>query len=375
MTSTESMSGIAQFNQIDPAGLAELLTYTIPAREPMMVTGKPGIGKSELIIQACRAAGADVIFIHAVVSDPTDAKGMPWVKMTADGDPEAVFIPFYELKRMLDADKLTVAFLDDFGQAPPSVQAAFMQLILARRINEHEVSPYVVFIAATNRREDGAGVSGILEPVKSRFTGILELVTSFEPWSDWALGTDEKMPIKASHITEAIPKRPIAMEVFQFVRMKQEFLDQFDPTPDMTNSPTPRTITNLSQFVKMNLPTHLQLHAFSGAVGNIMGSQFNGYLQFYLRMPDPDVVIKNPTTSPVPDINDPDAGASIMYALVGALAQRAKPDTMPNIIKYANRIPVEFQAYLMKDSTRLNESCKFVSEFIDWASNNADILI
>jgi len=372
---TSQQTNVAQFNQIDPAGLAELLTYTIPARENMMITGKPGIGKSELVIQACNMIGAKVIFIHAVVSDPTDAKGMPWVKMSAEGDPEAVFIPFYELKRMMSANELTVVFLDDFGQAPPSVQAAFMQLLLARRINEFEISEQIVFIAATNRREDLAGVSGVLEPVKSRFTGILELITGYDPWSDWALDIEKEITFKTSPVTKPIPKRPISMEVFQFIRMNKKFLDQFAPTQDLTNSPTPRTITNLSQFVKMNLPKHLQLPAFAAAVGNIMGSQFNGYLQFYMKMPDPDVCIANPTTSQVPDINDPEAGASIMFALVGALAQRAKKENMDAICTYADRLPVEYQTYLMKDSTRLNEEVKTCKGFIKWATKNANVLI
>ena len=71
---------------------------------------------------------------------------------------------------------LPYSFLDDLGQAPMSVQAAAMQLILARRINGFKISDKVIFMAATNRREDKAGVTGILEPVKSRFAWIVELV-------------------------------------------------------------------------------------------------------------------------------------------------------------------------------------------------------
>ena len=365
-----------QFNQIDPAGLATLLSYTVPTREPLLITGKPGIGKSEIVVQAGRSLDADFIFIHAVVSDPTDGKGIPWVKVSSTGVPEeAVFLPLYQLKRLLDAKKLTICFLDDFGQAQPSVQAAFMQLILARRLDEHEISPWVVFVGATNRADDMSAVTAILEAVKSRFTAIVELITGYEPWADWALGNDAKYNIVTPPISEPIPKRPIAMEVFQFVRMNQHFLDQFEPTRSITNSPTPRTITNLSQLVKMNLPASIQLPAFAGAVGSTMGQQFNDYLKFYTRMPDPDVVIAQPTSSPVPDITDPDGGASIMYALVGALAQRAKKENFANIAKYADRIPVEFQTYLMKDSTRLNEEVKETDAFINWATKNAHILV
>jgi len=50
-----------------------------------------------------------------------------------------------------------------------------MQLILGRCINGHKVSDHVTFLAATNKKSDRAGVSGILEPVNSRFAAIVEL--------------------------------------------------------------------------------------------------------------------------------------------------------------------------------------------------------
>ena len=76
--------------------------------------------------------------------------------------------------------------MDDLGQAPPAVQAAAMQLILARRINGSLVSDEVCFVAATNRKNDKAGVARILEPVKSRFAAIVELTPCVEEWATWA---------------------------------------------------------------------------------------------------------------------------------------------------------------------------------------------
>ncbi|MHA1952463.1 MAG: ATP-binding protein [Candidatus Heimdallarchaeaceae archaeon] len=363
-----------QLNTMNPTELAQFLAYTIPAREPILITGKPGIGKSDIVVQAANACGADIIFIHAVVSDPTDAKGMPWVRITKDGDAEAVFIPFYELQKMINAQKLTLVFLDDFGQAPPSVQAAFMQLLLARRINEHKISDYVVFVGATNRRQDKAAVSGVLEPVKSRFTAIIELITNIHSWLDWSLG-DGKIVVKKSHINERIPILPVAMEVVQFMRKNSEWIDKFEATNDLRNTPTPRTIVNMSKFVKMGLPKELQLAAFSGAAGQEIATAFHGFLKFYTKMPDPDVVIANPTKAPVPDTKDPDAGISIMYALVGSLAQRANVKNFDNIAKYADRIPKEFQVYLMKDSTRLNGEIRDCKGFTNWALKNASVIV
>ena len=92
-----------------------------------------------------------------------------------------------------------------------------MQLILARCINEHKLSPYVTFIAATNRREDKAAVSGLLEPVKSRFAAIVELEVSPDDWVIWALNNN--MPT----------------ELIAFIRFRPDLLDNFQPSKDIVS--------------------------------------------------------------------------------------------------------------------------------------------
>jgi hypothetical protein len=341
-----------------------------------MVTGKPGIGKSDIVRQACLSIGADVIMIHAVVSDPTDAKGMPWVRVNKNDEPEARFIPFSQLKKMLDAKKLTVVFLDDFGQAPPSVQASFMQLILARCIDDFEISDDVVFIAATNRREDLAGVSGMLEPVKSRFAAIIQLITGHDPWLDWAIGNDSEIVVVPPRFKGAFPVRPVAMEIIQFIRNHPDWIDQFEATPDMVNTATPRTITNVSQLIKLGLPKHLQAAAYAGAAGTDFQIKFATHMLLYDKIPDPNVCISHPTTAPVPDETDPDGGASIVYALMGALAAKATIDNFEAIATYAARIKSrEYQVVLMKDATRLTPAIKECQGFINWATTNADVVV
>jgi MoxR-like ATPase len=154
-----------------PTDLLLLLSSMIVNRLNLLITGAPGIGKSDLVNQAARAADADLILSHPVVEDPTSAAGLPWI---VDG--HARFLPFGMLERAMNATKPTVWFLDDLGQAPAATQASYMQLLLAREVNGHKLSDYVTFVAATNRRTDRAGVSGILEPVKSRFCSIAQSV-------------------------------------------------------------------------------------------------------------------------------------------------------------------------------------------------------
>ena len=117
--------------------LTEFLEFAIKAKLPVLIKGKPGGGKSDIVDLSTANAGAELIISHPVVSDPTDFKGMPYA---ANG--KATFLPFNDLQRLIDARKPTVFFLDDLGQSSPSVQAACMQLILARKINGFSVSEH-----------------------------------------------------------------------------------------------------------------------------------------------------------------------------------------------------------------------------------------
>jgi len=64
---------------VSPKQLAELLSAMIPARLPVLITGAPGIGKSDIVAQAAQQAQADLLISHPVVEDPTDAKGLPYI--------------------------------------------------------------------------------------------------------------------------------------------------------------------------------------------------------------------------------------------------------------------------------------------------------
>ena len=294
---------------IKPSQLKTLLAAAIKEKLPVLITGKPGVGKSDIVAEACQDANADLQIAHPAVEDPTDSKGMPWVK-----DGKAEFIPFGDLRKLIDAKRLTACFLDDLGQASPAVQAARMQLVLSRRVNGHKVSDHVVFLAATNRRQDRAGVNGILEPLKSRFATIVELEADAVDWRAWAASAG------------------VAPEVIAFIAFRPELLSNFQPTSDMTNSPCPRTWVRVSQLLALNLPADLQIPTIQGAVGEAAAVEFVSFLRVWQAMVSPDVVLTSPDTAPIPD--EPSA----MYALMTALAYRVRKDSMGRYCKYLGRL-------------------------------------
>ncbi len=330
-----------------PTELYSFLSRAVPSRLPVLIKGAPGIGKTDIVTQACEASSADLIIEHPVVSDPTDYKGIPF----PDGKGDANFLPIGNLKKLLNAERPTVCFFDDIGQAPGSVQAALMQLILARRINGHVVSDSVCFLAATNRRSDRAGVTGMLEPVKSRFVTIVELESDAESWVSWAL------------------KAGLPTELIAFIRFRPELLHNFEPTNDLVNSPCPRTVHNVGKLMKMGIPKELEYEIYSGAAGDGFAAEFTGFLRIFRSLPNPDVILNNPEKADVP--TDP----ATLYALTSALSYKASETNMERIVRYANRMQPDFAVKMMRDIINKDGELANTRACIQWYSDNKDILM
>jgi hypothetical protein len=299
------------------------LTSAIRDCMPILLEGAPGVGKSDVVSQASRAAGADLILSHPVVEDPTNASGLPWI---VDG--RATFLPFGQLRRAMEADKPTVWFLDDLGQASPATQASYMQLLLAREVNGKRISDHVTIIGATNRRTDRAGVTGMLEPVKSRFHSIVELVPDVDGWCEWALDHD------------------VPAELIAFLRFKPDLLCKFVASNDLVNSPVPRTWANAARILKLALPSDIQHVALAGAVGEAAATELLAFLRLYAQLPSIDLILQTPATAPIPD------NPSALYAITAALAYRANTTTFDRIAQYCQRLMSahgEFAALCIRD--------------------------
>jgi len=338
-----------------PSLLKECLKTAIREKDNLLIISSPGVGKTAITIQAAEEEQVDLIISHPVVSDPTDYKGFPWVFTDKEGNPKATFIPFDDLEKLIKAQKRTVFLLDDLGQAPAGVQAPAMQLIHGGRINGHRVSPEVVFFACSNRRQDLAGVSGILEPVKSRFK-ILHLEADLDDFCKHAL------------------KNNFSFEVIAFNRWnsregKGNTLLDFKPTKDMVNSPCPRTWEHVSQILQHKYPPEAELEMIAGSIGEGMAIEFMAFLKISRSLPDPDLIVLRPDEVNVP--KDP----SILYALCGALTQRASEQTFPNIVKYANRLPSDFSVMLIVDTITKKKELIKTKPFIEWNLKHQDVLI
>lgn len=310
---------------INQAG--DLLAKAIEANLNTLLVGPPGVGKTDVVGQAADKLGYDLMVMHPAISDPTDFKGFPF---RADNNGHAEFLPYGELHAMMKARKPLVVLFDDLGQATPAVQAALMQLLLKREVNGKRISDKVRFVAATNRREDKAGVAGLLEPVKSRFGMIVHVETDVDAWVEWALAAN------------------IRPEIIGLIRQRPELLHKWQPTADIENQPCPRTWAAASKVLDLDLPDDLLLPALAGAVGEGAAVETVGFLRAFGEVPDIGEILMTPEQANVP------SHPSALYAVAALLASSLDDKTFGQALPYIYRLPEEYGVLTVRDTLRAN---------------------
>lgn len=325
-----------------PKDLTKTIELAINIDEVLLIIGAPGIGKTDIVRDACN--GFESVLLHPVIHDPVNYTGFPSLQ-----NGKADFTPFGFLRKMIETEKKLIIIVDDLGQAAHSVQAALMQLVLQSNIDGNQVSEHCRFILISNRREDKAGVSSIIEPLKGRAT-IIDLEVNGDDWRKWAIEHD--MP----------------PELVAFSKLRPNLLFDFKPSTDMTNSPTPRNWAAIGRWQNAGIPKHLEYEIFKGRCGEQFAAEYTAFLRTYREMPDPEEWIKNPD-------KDLPVNESAQYALAGALASLADTKNVNNIYKVALNMPGELSTFMVYSMVQRDKKLAAAAGMATWAQRYGEYLL
>jgi hypothetical protein len=325
---------------LKPSEIRAALQICIQAKQPVIIWGEPGVGKSANVQQTARGLGLACQDVRAVYYDAVDMRGLPHVS-----DNRA----HWAIPDFLPRDGNGVLFLDELNRAPQLVQNACLQLVLDRKIGEYTLPEGWTIVVACNREQDGGGVTRMNSALTNRFVHLHATVDTND-WCKWAAGAG------------------IEPVVIAFQRFKPELLHKFDRNAKAF--PSPRAWEFVSRIVAQNpASSAIMLALVAGAVGYAAAIEFMAFLKLYKTLPSIDAILLNPTGAPVP------SETSTLYAVASALARRANAKNFSRVMQYLDRLPVEFCVMAVRDAVSRDGSLQATADFTKWAVKNADVVL
>lgn len=331
-----------------PSKLTAEIRSNAKANIPTMIWGAPGLGKSQIVYQYAQSIGAKLFELRANLFDPVDVRGGLKVVEQADGTYRTKYgVP----EDYPDANYTgpVVLFIDELPNAPKATQNALLQLILDKKLGTYFLPPQTVIVAAGNRATDRASVSEMPTPVKNRFAHY-EITANIDDWVQWALQNN------------------VNPTLIGYLRYRPQYLHEMDTKENAF--PTPRSWDMLNRKLSTMSPDkESQVVGAAAVIGDAHAADFIAYRDVESQMPDIDQIIAHPGTAAVP------TDTSVIWAVCGALASRACAKDFAAIVKYAQRMPPEYQVVTLKDSIAKDKTLGRDPAFLSWAQVNASVFL
>ena len=351
-------------------------------KEPVMLRGAPGIGKSAGLLGAS-AILADHLGLKGGVlqwgdpiamgltakdyfgyidvrlsqCDPVDVGGLP-KEDPVTGTQTRLPPAWFPHRDRADLPDYGIVALEEIVSAPQSVQAAAYQFTHDRRIGDKMMMDGWGVVLTGNRMTDGGQVFKMLTPLANRVTH-LDVETDTTSWREWAIDHD------------------IELSVIAFIGLRPELLNTFDKhiKEKLRGDAfaTERTWEKVSKYAKTGATDSQLLALWTGCVSEGVAAEFFGFRQIWHAMPNIDAILLDPDNAPLP------TDAAAQYAVAVALAARASKDTIDVILRYATRFHEEknrpeIMVLCVKDTMRRDAGLYNTAAFIRWGTEYSSLL-
>ena len=149
------------------------------AKHPIMLRGRHGIGKSELVYQFAAARGLPVVERRVSQMTEGDLVGLPVI----DGNRTAWNPPDWYKEA---CEKPVVLFLDEVDRGTQEVRQGIFQLTDSRTINGHRLHPETLIFAAVNGGTHGAQYAvNDMDPAELDRWTAFDIEPSVGDWLDY----------------------------------------------------------------------------------------------------------------------------------------------------------------------------------------------
>jgi MoxR-like ATPase len=313
--------------------VAAALSILAGIRQPALLIGPPGTGKTSMVNALGQAYGGPTETVICSIREPSDFSGLPVLvdgRTLADGRqtaPRVHLAPPAWAVRLAKAGR-GILFFDEITTAPPAVQAALLRVVLDRVVGDLVLPEQVAVLAAANPPEQAAGGWQLAPPLANRFTHMLWK----NDYGAWADGMESGWPPPEflsvpndweQHIPAA------ASLVAAFIRHRPTMLLQF-PKDEASQGgawPSNRTWTMSSRLMAacdaVKASDEVRHLLLAGTVGDAATLEFLNWRR-NLDLPDPEELLRHPESLKLPERSD--LRYAVLSSVAAAIVARPTPD-------------------------------------------------
>ena len=226
----------------------ETLLEVTPSWQNILLAGRHGIGKSQILTNYFESKGMRVVVLFlGQISDPGDLLGLPNKDETTG---KTTFMPPYWFP--MDGHPI-VLFLDELNRARPEILQTVMDLVLNRKLAGHILPEGSRIISACNDGDEYQ-LTDLDPALVSRFN-IYTFRPSVEEWLLWAM------------------RKKLDERVIKFIQANPELLDRSGDTKEeqgLEKDPDRRAWEKVARTLE-NIPTPMPVH--QKIVAGIVGVQ------------------------------------------------------------------------------------------------------
>ena len=173
---------------IDFATVTAVAPHILDSKLPVLIRGRHGVGKSEVVYQIAAARNLPVVERRASQMTEGDLLGLP---DTADTEINGRKATTWNAPDWLvtACEQPVMLFLDEVDRATQEVRQGLFELTDSRKINGWRLHADTLIVAAVNGGEHGAQYQvGEMDPAELDRWTVFDVEPSDEDWLKWANG-------------------------------------------------------------------------------------------------------------------------------------------------------------------------------------------
>jgi hypothetical protein len=327
-------------------------------REPVMIWGEPGLGKTDIIGQFAQRINAHLCGERFGQIQSVDVRGLPDLAngRTRWCPPESW--PFEANAEFFPKDQPIVFFMDEInGATSQGMFALAMQVSNERRAGPHKLMDNVILVAAGNREGDRAIACKMPTTNANRFTHV-EAGRDVEGW--------------CVHMTE---KHGAAFSIAcAFYMWRKDLLYTFDPNdPKKLNEKafsTGRTAEKAwLYYADKEMPDEIKSAAMEGVIGSANALQARAFIETWSKIIPVSKIIADPKKCELPE--EP----SMQYATTMSISGSMDHKNVKPLTEYLCRMTPEFAVLAWSLAVKRDDKLYNTPEYIAFAKKYRTVFI